>query len=82
MGGNPRRFRGLWRTSGGGCGQEAKEETNLDVKLMRQFHTYSDPKRDSRHHSISTVYIGMGKGKPKAKDDAVEIGVFNEIEPT
>lgn len=58
--------------------REAKEETNLDVKLVRQFHTYSDPKRDPRHHSISTVYIAKGKGKPQAKDDAVEIGIFNE----
>jgi ADP-ribose pyrophosphatase YjhB (NUDIX family) len=58
--------------------REAKEETNLDVKLIRQFHTYSDPKRDPRHHSISTVYIAKGKGKPKARDDALEIGIFNE----
>jgi ADP-ribose pyrophosphatase YjhB (NUDIX family) len=58
--------------------REAKEETNLDVKLIKQFHTYSDPKRDRRHHSISTVYIAKGKGIPKAKDDALEIGIFNE----
>lgn len=59
--------------------REAKEETNLDVKLIRQFHTYSDPKRDPRHHSISTVYIAKAKGIPKAKDDALEIGIFNEL---
>ncbi len=41
--------------------REAKEETNLDVKSIRQFHTYSDPKRDPRHHSISTVYIAKAK---------------------
>jgi ADP-ribose pyrophosphatase YjhB (NUDIX family) len=58
--------------------REAKEETNLDVKLKRQFHTYSAPERDPRHHSISTVYIAKGKGKPEPKDDAVEIGVFDE----
>jgi ADP-ribose pyrophosphatase YjhB (NUDIX family) len=58
--------------------REAKEETNLDVKLVKQFHTFSDPKRDPRHHTISTVYIAKGKGKPKAKDDALEIGIFNE----
>lgn len=58
--------------------REAKEETNLDVKLIRQFHTYSDPKRDPRHHSISTVYIAKAKGIPKAKDDALEIGIFNQ----
>ena len=57
--------------------REAKEETNLDVKLIIQFHTYSDPKRDPRHHSISTVYIAKAKGKPEAKDDALEIGIFN-----
>lgn len=57
--------------------REAKEETNLDVKLVKQFHTYSNPKRDPRHHSISTVYIAKGEGTPKAKDDALEIGIFN-----
>ncbi len=58
--------------------REAKEETNLDVKLIRQFHTYSDPRRDPRHHSISTVYIAKAKGIPKARDDALEIGIFNQ----
>ena len=58
--------------------REAKEETNLDVKLIKQFHTYSDPKRDPRHHSISTVYIAKGKGTPQAKDDALEIEIFDE----
>ncbi|HYA92069.1 MAG TPA: NUDIX hydrolase, partial [Thermodesulfobacteriota bacterium] len=58
--------------------REAKEETNLDVKLVRQFHTYSDPKRDPRHHSISTVYIAKAEGIPQAKDDAAEIGIFNK----
>ena len=32
--------------------REAKEETRLDIKLIRQFHTYSDPKRDQRHHTV------------------------------
>jgi len=58
--------------------REAKEETNLDVKLIRQFHTYSEPKRDPRHHSISTAYIAKAKGIPKAKDDAIEIGIFDD----
>ena len=58
--------------------REAKEETSLNVKLVRQFHTYSDPKRDPRHHSISTVYIAKAKGIPKAKDDALEIGIFDQ----
>ena len=58
--------------------REAKEETNLDVKLIRQFHTYSEPKRDPRHHSISTADIAKAKGIPKAKDDAIEIGIFDD----
>jgi len=58
--------------------REAKEETDLDVKLNKQLHTYSDPKRDPRHHSISTVYIAKAKGRPQAKDDAIEIDIFNE----
>ncbi len=58
--------------------REAKEETNLDVKLIKQFHTYSDPKRDPRHHSISTIYIAKAKGIPETKDDALEIGIFTE----
>ncbi len=58
--------------------REAKEETNLDVVLIRQFHTYSDPRRDPRHHTISTVYIAKGKGTLAAKDDAAAIGVFTE----
>ena len=61
-----------------GAVREAKEETDLDVTLIEQFHTYSNPIRDPRHHSISTVYIAKAKGAPQAKDDAIEIGVFNE----
>ena len=56
--------------------REAKEETNLTIELIRQFHTYSDPDRDQRHHTISTIYISKGKGIPEAKDDASEIGIF------
>lgn len=58
--------------------REAKEETRLDIKLIRQFHTYSDPKRDPRHHTISTIFIATAAGKPKAGDDAREVGIFNK----
>lgn len=58
--------------------REAKEETGLDVKLIRQFHAYSDPRRDPRHHTITIVFIAKAKGRPKAGDDAKEIGIFQE----
>ncbi len=56
--------------------REAKEETGLDIELIRQFHTYSDPKRDERFHTITTVYIAKAEGTPKAADDAEDVAVF------
>jgi ADP-ribose pyrophosphatase YjhB (NUDIX family) len=58
--------------------REAKEETGLQVALQRQFHTYSDPRRDPRHHTISTVYIAQADGEAVAGDDAKDIGVFHK----
>ena len=56
--------------------REAKEETGLTVELIRQLHTYSDPTRDPRHHTITTVFIARSTGNPVAADDAEEIGIF------
>lgn len=56
--------------------REAKEETGLDISLVRQFHTYSDPKRDPRHHTVATIFIAKASGTPVAADDAKEAGVF------
>ncbi|MGD2294464.1 MAG: NUDIX hydrolase [Candidatus Aminicenantes bacterium] len=60
--------------------REAKEETALDVQLKYQMFTYSDPQRDPRHHTITTVYVASAQGTPEAKDDAVEIGIFSRDE--
>jgi ADP-ribose pyrophosphatase YjhB (NUDIX family) len=60
--------------------REAKEETDLDIKLVRQFHTYSDPQRDPRHHTITTVYIAAAQGAAAAGDDAGEVAVFKKDE--
>lgn len=56
--------------------REAKEETSLEVDIVKQFHTYSDPERDPRHHTITTVFIARAKGKPSAGDDAKAAGIF------
>ena len=58
--------------------REAFEETGLEVKDLRQFHTYSDPNRDARQHTASTVFIGKGEGTPVAGDDAGRAGLFSE----
>ena len=56
--------------------REAKEETDLDLTQVKQFHTYSDPARDLRFHTIGTVFIAKAKGIPKAGDDAADIKVI------
>ncbi|MCC6346479.1 MAG: NUDIX hydrolase [Nitrospirales bacterium] len=56
--------------------REAMEETGLAVELARQFHTYSDPGRDERFHTITTVFIAAAGGEARAGDDAAGIGVF------
>jgi ADP-ribose pyrophosphatase YjhB (NUDIX family) len=50
--------------------REAREETALDVKLIGQFRAYSDPGRDPRLHTISTVFLARAEGAPRAGDDA------------
>ncbi len=56
--------------------REAKEETGLDVALDEQFLTYSDPRRDPRRHTLSTVFIGRASGAPESGDDAADARAF------
>ena len=58
--------------------REAKEETSLDVVLTEQFYTYSDPSRDARHHTVSTVFIATAKGAPRGADDAKAAQLFHQ----
>lgn len=58
--------------------REAKEETGLDVKLIRQFHGYSDPRRDPRLHTVSMVFIAEAAGKASAGDDATDVRIFGK----
>jgi 8-oxo-dGTP diphosphatase len=50
--------------------REVKEETGLGVELIELFHVYSDPTRDARRHTVSTVFIGRATGTPVGGDDA------------
>jgi len=56
--------------------REAQEETSLAVVNLRLMGCYSDPQRDPRQHTISTVYVAAGEGTPHAGDDAAGLGVF------
>ncbi len=54
--------------------REAKEETSLDIELIRLVGIYSDPDRDPRGHTASIVYhakpIG---GQLRAESDACNV---------
>jgi ADP-ribose pyrophosphatase YjhB (NUDIX family) len=58
--------------------REALEETGLRVTLTGLLGVYSDPARDPRRHTISTVYIGKAEGTPSGGDDAAEARLFSE----
>ncbi len=57
--------------------REAMEETNLELEDLCQFHTYSDPSRDPRFHTIDTVFIAKGVGVPKSGDDAKSLKIVS-----
>jgi len=56
--------------------REAKEETNMRLTNLRQFHTYSKPDRDPRFHTIGTVFIAQATGIPRFGDDAQGLKVI------
>ncbi len=58
--------------------REAEEETGLVVKNLNQFRTYSDPDRDPRQHTASTIFIAQADTEPVAGDDAAEAALFTE----
>jgi 8-oxo-dGTP diphosphatase len=57
--------------------REVKEETSLSIKLIDILGVYSDPSRDPRGHTISTVFIAEisdnNKTEAIAGDDVAEI---------
>jgi 8-oxo-dGTP diphosphatase len=66
------------------CIREAKEETNIDVKIIRLIGVFSSPTRDPRGHNISISFLCeplTEHEKPKALDDALELKIvpINEI---
>jgi 8-oxo-dGTP diphosphatase len=82
-------FKDYWALPGGyldygetvenGAIREAKEETNIDVRLTKLFNVYSNPDRDPRGHTVTIVYLATGDFKDlKAKDDAKDAKVFTK----
>jgi 8-oxo-dGTP diphosphatase len=58
--------------------REAREETGLAVELTDLLYVYSDPRRDTRRHTVSTVFMGRASGErePAGADDAAEARAF------
>ncbi len=56
--------------------REAVEETGMTVDLLGILGVYSDPGRDPRQHTISTVFVGKAQGMPVAGDDARRAAIF------
>jgi ADP-ribose pyrophosphatase YjhB (NUDIX family) len=57
------------------CRREVAEETGLTIHTLRQFHAYSDPRRDPRHPTVSVVFVARADGEPRAGDDAAGIRI-------
>ena len=56
--------------------REMMEEVNLDLNDLRQFHVYSDPSRDFRHHSVEVAHVAKAYKNPTAGDDAAKAFVI------
>lgn len=52
--------------------REMMEEVNLELQDLRQFHVYSDPSRDFRHHSVEVTHVAKAFSPPTAGDDAAK----------
>ena len=58
--------------------REALEETHLSVRLRALLGVYSDPARDARRHTISTVFIASTETPEEilGGDDAAQASFF------
>lgn len=84
-------YKGSWALPGGfvewgetvesAVVREAKEETGLEVDIIKLVGVYSDPKRDPRGHTVTLCYITQkARGNLKADTDASCAQSFNKDE--
>ncbi len=62
------------------CIREAKEETNINVKIVKLIGVFSEPNRDPRGHNISIAFLCeplTETEKPKALDDAASLEIIS-----
>jgi 8-oxo-dGTP diphosphatase len=56
--------------------REAEEETGLKVSLETLLYVFSDPTRDPRKHTMSSVFVASASGQPVGADDALRAELF------
>ncbi len=56
--------------------REMKEETGLDVEIIKLLGVYSQPDRDPRFHTVSITYLCRAYGEPVAGSDAKKVKIF------
>ena len=81
-------YKGQWALPGGfvdkdealehAAARELEEETGLTNILLTQMHTFGNPGRDPRGHTIAVVYVGYltDEAEAKAGDDAARVEWF------
>lgn len=61
------------------CIRESKEETSLDVEIIRLLGVFSDPERDPRGHTVTIAFTCkplQEDQEPKAATDAAKIEII------
>jgi len=56
--------------------REVKEETGLDIIIIKLVGVYSEPDRDPRGRVVSLCYLAEARGEPVPGADAKEVAVF------
>jgi 8-oxo-dGTP diphosphatase len=84
-------YAGCWALPGGfvdygescpaACVREVREETGLEVEVVRLLDVLSEPDRDPRKHVVSVVYLcRIVGGELRAGDDAADARWFASTE--